>query len=74
MKLTNIAISKANPTEKTQKLFDGGGLFLEVTPKGGKRWRFKYRFGGKEKLISLGIYPEISLKDARSRHQEARRN
>jgi integrase len=74
MKLTNIAISKAKPTEKTQKLFDGGGLFLEVTPKGAKRWRFKYRFGGKEKLISLGIYPEISLKDARVRHLEARKH
>jgi hypothetical protein len=74
MKLTNITIPKAKPTDKTQKLFDGGGLFLEVTPKGSKRWRFKYRFGGKEKLLSFGVYPEISLKDARMRHQEARKH
>lgn len=74
MKLTNITISKVKPTDKTQKLFDGGGLFLEVTPKGSKLWRFKYRFGGKEKLLSLGVFPEISLKDARARHQEARKH
>lgn len=74
MKLTNIAISKIKPTEKKQKLFDGGGLFLEVTPKGSKCWRFKYRFGGQEKLLSLGQYPEISIKDARARHQEARKH
>lgn len=73
MKLTNIAISKVKPTEKTQKLFDGGGLFIEVTPKGAKRWRYKYRFGGKEKLLSIGMYPEVSLKDARERHLEARK-
>lgn len=74
MKLTNIAISKVKPTDKTQKLFGGGGLFLEVTPKGAKRWRFKYRFGGKEKLLSLGIFPEISLEDARARHRESRKH
>lgn len=74
MKLTNVAISQVKPTGKTHKLFDGGGLFLEVTPTGGRRWRFKYRFGGKEKLISLGVYPDVSLKDARERHQEARRH
>ncbi|MGD9950678.1 MAG: transposase [Desulfobulbus sp.] len=73
MKLTNIAISKAKAIDKTQKLFDGGSLFLEITTKGAKRWRFKYRFGGKEKLISLGLYPEVSLKDARERHLEARK-
>ncbi|MDD2466315.1 MAG: integrase arm-type DNA-binding domain-containing protein [Desulfobulbus sp.] len=74
MKSTNIAISKAKATDKTQKIFDGGGLFLEITTKGAKRWRFKYRFGGKEKLISLGLYPEISLKDAGERHLEARKH
>lgn len=47
---------------------------MEVTPKGAKRWRFKYRFGGKEKLFALGVFPEISLKDARARHQEARKH
>jgi hypothetical protein len=48
VKLTKIAVSRAKPTEKTQKLFNGGGLVLEVTPKGAQRWRFKYRFGAKK--------------------------
>lgn len=64
------AKSKAKPTT----LFDGGGLFLLVTPSGGKLWRFKYRFGGKQRLLALGIYPEISLADARRRRDDARRN
>jgi len=54
-------------------LFDGSGLYLEVTPRGGKWWRLKYRFGGKEKRISLGVYPDVSLKDARERRDEARK-
>jgi len=54
-------------------MFDGGGLFLLVTPSGGKLWHFKYRFNGKEKKLSLGTYPEISLADARQRRDEARR-
>ncbi|HNM82768.1 MAG TPA: Arm DNA-binding domain-containing protein [Rhodocyclaceae bacterium] len=54
MPLTDTAIRTAKPAEKTQKLFDGGGLYLEVAPAGGKWWRLKYRFGGKEKRISLG--------------------
>ena len=53
--------------------FDGGGLYLEATPSGGRYWRLKYRFGGKEKLLALGVYPEVSLKDARHRRDEARR-
>ena len=57
MKLTDDIISAINATGKAQKLFDGAGLFLLVTPAGGKWWRFKYRFGGKEKLLSLGTYP-----------------
>ncbi len=73
MKLTATTIKNTKPTNKTVKLFDGGGLFLEVTPKGGKRWRYKYYFQGKEQLISLGIYPDISLKDARERHAAMRR-
>jgi integrase len=55
------------------KLFDGGGLFLLVTPTGGKLWRFKYRFDGKEKTLYLGTYPEISLADARQRRLDARK-
>jgi Arm DNA-binding domain len=53
-------------------LFDGDGLFLFVNPNGSKWWRFKYRFAGKNKMISLGTYPEISLKVARARRAQAR--
>lgn len=73
MRLTDAKVKNAKPSEKTQRLFDGRGLYLEVSPSGGKWWRFKYRFDGKEKRISLGTYPDISLKDARNRHDEARK-
>jgi len=60
-------------TEAKQKtLFDGGGLMLRVNPSGNKCWRFKYRFEGKEKMLSLGTYPEINLDDARCRRDSAR--
>ncbi len=72
MPLTDSAVRNAKPTEKTRKMFDGGGLYLEVTPRGGKWWRLKYRFGGKEKRISLGTYPDVSLKEARGGRTEAR--
>lgn len=70
--LTDTKILKTKPEQKQKALFDGGGLFLLVTPTGGKLWRFKYRFDGKEKLLSLGSYPEISLKEARKRRDENR--
>jgi integrase len=73
MPLTDTAIRNAKPDTKTRRMFDGGGLYLEVATSGGKWWRLKYRFGGKEKRISLGVYPEISLKDARERRGEARK-
>lgn len=73
MPLTNTAVRNAKPSKKTQKLFDGGGLYLEVAPSGGKWWRLKYRFGGKEKRLSLGTYPEITLKEARERRDNARK-
>lgn len=73
MKLSATAVDKAKANGKTQKLADGGGLYLEITPKGQKRWRYRYYFEGREKLISLGTYPEISLKEARERHFEARK-
>lgn len=73
MPLSDTAVRSAKPSEKTQKLFDGGGLYLEVAPSGGKWWRLKYRFGGKEKRISLGVYPDVSLKDARERRDNARK-
>lgn len=70
--LTDLQVSKAKPGEKPKSLFDGGGLYLLITPQGGKLWRFKYRFGGKEKLLSLGKYPDISLAEARNKRHEAR--
>ena len=73
MPLTDIAIRHAQPAKKPRKMFDGRGLYLEVAPRGGKWWRFKYRFGGKEKRLSLGVYPDVSLKEARQRCEDARR-
>lgn len=73
MPLTDTAIRKAKPADKPRKLFDGGGLYLEVAPSGGKWWRLKYRHAGKEKRISLGTYPDVPLKDARDRRDAARR-
>ena len=73
MALTEISVRHAKPVVKPIRLFDGGGLYLEVAPSGGKWWRLKYRFGGKEKRLSLGVYPDTGLKDARGRRDEARR-
>ena len=72
MPLNDTALRNVKPQEKPFKLFDGGGLFLLVTPNGGKWWRLKYRFGGKEKLQALGVYPGVSLKEARCRRDLAR--
>ena len=72
MKLTELQIKKAKPKEKIYRMFDGHGLHLEITPKGQKWWRYKYLFNGKERRISLGVYPDISLKEARERHMEER--
>ena len=73
MGMTDTKARNAKPKEKQYKLFDTDGLFMIVTPRGGKWWRFKYRFGGKEKLMSLGTYPEISLLEARGKRDEARK-
>jgi integrase len=73
MALTDTEARKARPTTKPYKLADSGGLFLAVMPPGGKLWRWKYRFEGREKLMALGSYPEVSLAEARSRHAEGRR-
>lgn len=72
MPLSDTAIRNAKPQGKPYKMYDAGGLFLIVTPAGGKWWRFKYRFAGKEKLLSLGTYPAVGLKDARRRRDDAR--
>jgi Arm DNA-binding domain len=71
--LTEIRVRQAKPAEKGSKLLDGGGLYLLVTPQGQKWWRLKYRFDAKEKLLSLGVYPGIGLKQARERRDDARR-
>src|SRR3569833_3389991 len=73
MPLSDTAIRKAKPKFKRYKLADEKGLLLLVTPSGGKWWRWKYRFDGKENLLSLGIYPDVSLKVARERRDEARK-
>lgn len=73
MALNDMKIRNAKPKEKFYKITDGDGLYLHVTEKGGKLWRFRYRFNGKEKLLALGSYPEITLLDARQRRDEARR-
>src|SRR3989454_6980415 len=73
MPLTEIAVRKAKSGAKPARLFDGGGLYLEIAPSGGKWWRLKYRFAEKEKRLSLGVYPEVSLKAARAKRDDARR-
>lgn len=72
MPLTDTAIRQAKPADKAFKLTDGGGLFLLVRPSGGKLWRMKYRIDGKEKLLSLGAYPEVGLAAARKARAAAR--
>lgn len=73
MKLTDMAIKKAKPREKVYSLGDGNGLSLIVEPNGSKGWRFRYQFNGKSKMISLGIYPVITLNEAREKRDDARR-
>ena len=73
MALTDLLIRKAFPSEKPYKMSDDRGLFLLVNPSGSKLWRQKYRFAGKEKLLSHGVYPELDLKGARLKCEEARR-
>ena len=72
MPLSDTQIRKAPAREKTYKLTDERGLYLEITPSGSKWWRFKYRFQDKEKRLSLGVYPDVALKSARRRRDEAR--
>jgi len=72
MALTEIAIKRAKPGAKPIKLADEKGMFLLLQPSGGKLWRLKYRFAGKEKKLSLGRYPDVSLKEARVRRDQAR--
>lgn len=73
MALTDVKARNAKPEEKQVKLSDSDGMYLLVTPAGGKCWRLKYRFGGKEKVLALGTYPEVSLAEARTKRDAARK-
>ncbi len=73
MPITDTAVRNAKTVDKPVKLYDGLGLFVLINPAGGKWWRFRYRFEGKEKLLSFGTYPDTSLKDARERREAARK-
>lgn len=70
MPLTDVAIRSAKPDRKAIKFTDEKGMFLLITPAGGKLWRLRYRFDGREKLLAMGAYPEIGLSDARKRRDE----
>lgn len=73
MPLTDIVCKNAKPEAKARKLADAGGLYLEVMPNGSKYWRMKYRVAGKEKRLAFGVYPEVSLAEARQKRDEARK-
>jgi integrase len=73
MKLTDAAVKKCKTKLKPFKMADGGGMYLEVMPNGSKYWRLKYRYGGKEKRLALGVYPDVTLADARGRRDDARK-
>ena len=70
--LTETEVRAIKPVRYARKVSDGGGLYLLVTPKGGRCWRYAYRFAQKQKTLALGIYPDVSLERARSRHEFAR--
>jgi len=71
-KLTAAAIRNAKPTDKVQRLFDGAGLYLEVSTTGGRYWRWKYRHAGKEKRLAIGVDPVVSLAEPRALREKAR--
>ena len=73
MPITDTAIRNAKPKDKAYRLADERGMYLEVSPSGGKWWRVKYRIGGKEKRLSLGVYPDVGLSQARQRREDARK-
>lgn len=73
MMLNARKVEAAKGKEKSYKLFDGGGLYLQVEPNGSRYWRMKYRFAGKEKRLSFGVYPTVTLADARQKREDAKK-
>lgn len=73
MMLNAKKVDNAKGKEKTYKLSDGGGLYLQVEPNGSRYWRLKYRFGGKEKRLSFGVYPTVTLAEARQKRDDAKK-
>lgn len=73
MALTETAIRNAKPARKARKIADAGGLYLLLSPQGGRWWRLDYRHGGKRNTLSMGVYPAVGLKDARARRDDARK-
>jgi len=63
MKLSDVKVRNAKPTERAYRLSDGGGMFLEVSPSGARYWRLSYRAGVKQETLALGVYPAVSLRD-----------
>jgi hypothetical protein len=72
MPLTDTGVRAIKPSAKPQKIADGGGLYLFVTPNGTKAWRLAYRYNGKQKSLSLGLYPVVTLGEARNRRERAK--
>ena len=72
-KLTNVVIRQAKPKEKTYRLSDGKGLYIEIRPNGSKYWRMAYRFNDKQKTLALGVYPDLELSEARKGRKKARK-
>ena len=73
MKLNELKCKSLKPQDKTYRLSDGGGLYIEVMPNGAKYWRMNYRFNKKQKRLAFGVYPEVSLKEAREQRDQARK-
>lgn len=73
MALTDVKVRNTKPADKPVKLTDSSGMHLLIHPNGSKYWRLQYRFAGKQKLLALGVYPAVSLADARNRRDDARR-
>jgi len=73
MALSSLAVTRAKPRDKAYKLADGHGLYLLVTPRGGRYWRMNYRFNGSAKTMAMGVFPLVTLAEAREKREEARK-